>query len=164
MKRTPHSQFPRLRADGLVIHELPDEVLVYDKVRDQAHCLNQSAALVWRACDGQCAPEGIARKLAAQLAVAVPEDLVLLALAELEEIHLLEPRETITTSFAGMSRRQMARSLSLTAAVALPVITSIMVPAPAQAATCLAPGQPCSPVTLCCTSCNPTAPGGPKCI
>ncbi|HKB65818.1 MAG TPA: PqqD family protein [Pyrinomonadaceae bacterium] len=164
MKRTPLSQFPRLRADGLVIHELPDEVLVYDKIRDQAHCLNQSAALVWRACDGQCAPSDIARKLNTQLAVAVPEDLVLLALVQLEEIHLLEQQESTAPSFAGMSRRQMARSLGLAAAVALPVITSILVPTPAQAATCLAPGQPCSPVTLCCTSCNPTAPGGPKCI
>jgi hypothetical protein len=164
MKRTPPAQFPRLRADGLVIYDLPDEVLVYDKVRDQAHCLNQSAALVWRACDGQLAPREIALKLTTQLAVAVPEDLVMLALVQLEEIHLLEQRGTIPTSFPGMSRRQMARSLGLTAAVALPVITSIMAPTPAQAATCLAPGQPCSPVTLCCTSCNPTAPGGPKCI
>ena len=164
MKRTPLSQFPRLRADGLVIHELPDELLVYDKVRDQAHCLNQTAALVWRACDGHCAPSEIARKLTTQLAVAVPEDLVLLTLVQLEEINLLEQQETVAPLIAGMSRRQMARSLGLGTAVALPVITSILVPTPAQAATCLAPGQPCSPVTLCCTSCNPTAPGGPKCI
>ena len=164
MKRTPHSQPPRLRADGLAIHELPDELLVYDKVRDLAHCLNQTAALVWRACDGQRTPEEIARNVTRQLAVAVPEDVVLLALAQLEKIHLLEQRETIPTSFAGMSRRQIARSLSLTAAAALPLITSILVPAPAQAATCIAPGQPCSPVQLCCTSCNPGAPGGPKCF
>jgi hypothetical protein len=164
MKRTPHSQPPRLRVDGLVIHELPDELLVYDKVRDLAHCLNQTAAFVWRACDGQRTPAEIARKLTRQLAVAVPEEVVLLALAQLEEIHLLAQRETIPTSFAGMSRRQMARSLGLTAAVALPLITSILVPAPAQAATCIAPGQPCSPVQLCCTSCNPGAPGGPKCF
>lgn len=164
MERTPLSQFPRLRADGLVIKELPDEVLIYDKVRDQAHCLNKGAALVWRACDGQCAPEEIAQKLTAQLAVAVSVELVRLALVQLEEIHLLERRDNGATSFAGLSRRQMARSLGLTAAIALPVITSIMVPTPAQAATCLAPGQPCSPVTLCCTSCNPTAPGGPSCV
>lgn len=164
MKRTPHSQLPRLRADGLVIHELPDEVLVYDKVRDRAHCLNQSAALVWRACDGQRAPEEIARKLSTQSTVAVTEDVVLLALAQLEEIHLLEQLENVPVSFAGMSRRQMARSLGVTAAVTLPVITSILAPTPAQAATCIAPGQPCSPVQLCCTSCNPAAPGGPKCF
>ena len=162
MKRTPHSQFPRFCADGLVIHELPDEVLVYDKVRDQAHCLNQTAALVWRACDGKLAPREIASKLTKQLAVAVPEDVVLLALAQLKEIHLLEQRGP--TSFAGLSRRQMTRSLGLTAAVALPVITSILVPTPARAATCIAPGQPCSPLQLCCTSCNPGAPGGPKCF
>jgi hypothetical protein len=94
----------------------------------------------------------------------VHKDVVLLALSQLEEIHLLEQREAVPNSFAGMSRRQMARSLALTAAVALPVITSILVPRPAQAATCIAPGQPCSPVQLCCTSCNPAAPGGPKCF
>lgn len=164
MKRMPPSELPRLRADGLVIHELSDELLVYDKVSDQAHCLNQSAALVWRACDGRRAPEEIARKLTIQLGAVVPEEMVLLTLAKLEEIHLLEKRETIPTSFAGLSRRQMARSLGLTAAIALPVITSILVPTPAQAATCIAPGQPCSPLQLCCTSCNPAAPGGPKCI
>lgn len=164
MKRTPHSQPPRLRADGLVIHELPDELLVYDKVSDLAHCLNQTAAFVWRACDGQRTPEEIARKLTTQLAVAVPEDVVLIALAQLEEIHLLEQRETIPTSVAGMSRRQVTRSLGLTAAVALPLVTSILAPTPALAATCIAPGQSCSPVQLCCTSCNPAAPGGPKCF
>ena len=164
MKRTPHSQPPRLRADGLVIHELPDELLVYDKVRDLAHCLNETAAFVWRACDGQRTSEEIARKLTTQLAVAIPEDVVLLALAQLEEIHLLEQQETVPASLAGMSRRQVARSLVLTAAVALPLITSILAPTPAQAATCIAPGQPCSPVQLCCTSCNPAAPGGPKCF
>jgi hypothetical protein len=164
MKRTPHSQSPRLRADGLIIHELPDELLIYDKVRDLAHCLNQTAAFVWRACDGQRTPEEIARKLTTQLGVAVPEDVVLFALAQLEKIHLLEQREAIPASFARMSRRQMARSLGLTAAVALPLITSILVPTPAKAATCIAPGQPCSPVQLCCTSCNPAAPGGPKCF
>jgi hypothetical protein len=163
MKRTPHSQLPRLRADGLVIHELADEILVYDKVRDRAHCLNQTAALVWRACDGQLTTEEIARKLTKQLGVVVHKDVVLLALSQLEEIQLLEQRETVTTSFVGMSRRQMARSLALTT-VALPLITSILVPRPAQAATCIAPGQPCSPVQLCCTSCNPAAPGGPKCF
>ena len=110
MKRTPLSQFPRLRADGLVIHELPDEVLVYDKLRDQAHCLNQTAALVWRACDGQCAPEEIARKLTTQLAVAVSEDLVLLTLFQLEAIHLLERGENKASSFTGMSRSTRQRS------------------------------------------------------
>ncbi|MGH9874075.1 MAG: PqqD family protein [Pyrinomonadaceae bacterium] len=164
MKRAPHSQLPRLRAAGLVIHELPDEVLVYDKTTDQAHCLNHTAALVWRACDGKLTPAEIARKLTTQLGADVPEAVVLFALTKLEKLHLLEPRESTPASYAGISRRQMARTLGLAAAVALPVVTSIVAPTPAQAATCTAPGQPCSPVKLCCTSCNPAAPGGPKCF
>jgi hypothetical protein len=161
MKRTPHSELPRLRADDLVIHELPDEVLIYDRVTDQAHCLNHTAALVWRACNGRRTPTEIARKLTTQVDAAVSEDLVVLALVSLQKLNLLE--RTSSSPFSRLSRRQIIRTLG-TVAIALPVITTIMVPSPAQAATCLPPGQPCSPVMLCCTSCNPAAPGGPKCF
>jgi hypothetical protein len=43
----------RKRKQGLVIKELPDEVLVYDLDRNKAHCLNHSAAEVWERCDGR---------------------------------------------------------------------------------------------------------------
>lgn len=164
MKRMPSSQRPRLRADGLVIQDLPDEVLVYDKQRDQAYCLNQTAKLVWRACNGQLTPTDVAQKLTGQLDAPVSEDFVMLALAQLEKAHLLERDQSRPTSFCAVSRRQMVRTLGLAATVALPVVTSIMVPTPAQAATCIPTGQPCSPVKLCCSSCNPAAPGGPKCF
>ena len=39
---------PRAHTDGLVIKELPNETLVYDLKTDEAHCLNQTAALVWK--------------------------------------------------------------------------------------------------------------------
>jgi hypothetical protein len=165
MKRTRPAQLPRLRAQGLVIHDLPDEVLVYDRERDMAHCLNQTAALVWRACDGQLAPNEIARKLTAELDTAISEDVVLLALAQLESFHLLTAPTICKTSYDALSRRQMVRTLGVAAAVALPVITSIVAPTPAQAATCIPPNAPCSPSVLCCSplGCNPGAPGGPKC-
>ena len=43
---------PLARKEGLVIQELPVEVLVYDLDRDKAHCLNETAAMVWRKCNG----------------------------------------------------------------------------------------------------------------
>ena len=158
MKRTRSSQLPRRRADGLVIHALPDEVLVYDRERDQAHCLNQTAALVWRACDGSLSPARIAQQLTTQLDQTVSEDIVLLALARLDQFHLLEPAPSYQATLPALSRRQMVRTLGVAAAVALPVITSIVAPTPAQAATCIAPGQPCSPTILCCSTlgCNPS--------
>ena len=159
MKRTRSSQLPRRRADGLVIHDLPDEVLVYDRERDQAHCLNQTAALVWRACDGTRTPAEIARRLTATLDQSVSEDLVLLALDQLDKFELLEASGPAFGHFSALTRRQMVRTLGIAAAVAVPVVTSIVAPTPAQAATCIAPGQPCSQSIFCCSplGCNPSS-------
>ena len=44
---------PLARKECLVIKELPDETLVYDTKHDKAHCLNNTAALVWKNCDGK---------------------------------------------------------------------------------------------------------------
>jgi hypothetical protein len=165
MKRTRLCQLPRLRARALVIHDLPNEVLVYDCERDQAHCLNRTAALVWRACDGKLAPDEIARKLTAELGGPISEEMVLLALAQLEKFHLLERSEVYWPPYAAIPRRHMVRTLAGAAAVALPLITTIVAPTPAQAATCIPPNAPCNPSVFCCSplGCNNSAPGGPKC-
>ena len=156
MKRTRTSQLPRLRAEDLVVHDLPDEVLVYDQRNDQAHCLNQTAALVWRACDGTRTPAEIARRLTATLDQVVSEDLVLLALDQLDKFELLEASGPALGHFSALTRRQMVRTLGIAAAVAVPVVTSIVAPTPAQAATCIPAGQPCSPTVFCCSplGCN----------
>lgn len=39
-------QRPLARSEGLVIQEMPDEVLVYDLETNKAHCLNETAAFV----------------------------------------------------------------------------------------------------------------------
>ena len=46
-------QRPVARQEGLVIQEMPDEVLVFDLKTNKAHCLNETAAFVWKACDGK---------------------------------------------------------------------------------------------------------------
>ena len=35
---------PIARSNGLVVQEMPDEVLVYDLDSNKAHCLNETAA------------------------------------------------------------------------------------------------------------------------
>lgn len=154
MKRTPPAHLPTMRKNGLVIDDLPDEVLVYDLDRHQAHCLNRSAALVWRACDGDSSAAEIAHRLTAELDAPFTEDLVLIALSQLEKLHLLEQHAAPLVHFAALSRRQMVRRLGLAAAVAVPLVTSIVAPQAVEAATCTAPGQPCSVTKLCCGVCN----------
>ena len=58
---------PHARKEGLVVKELPDELLVYDLERHRAHCLNPTAALVWKHSDGQTSVEEIATLLHAEL-------------------------------------------------------------------------------------------------
>ena len=58
---------PQVRKDGLVVKELPEEMLVYDLERHRAHCLNQTAALVWKHCDGQTSAKEIATLLKKEL-------------------------------------------------------------------------------------------------
>lgn len=163
MMRTTPAHLPQMRAHGLAIDDLPDEVLVYDLERHQAHCLNRSAALVWRCCDGESSPADIARRLTVEVDAPFTEDFVWLALTELEKRQLLEPARPLTAPVAVLSRRQLVRRLGFAAAVAVPLITSIVAPQAVEAATCIPSGSPCSPTVLCCTVCNPLAPGGPKC-
>lgn len=150
MKRTDRGPFPSMRKDQLIIDQLPDEVLVYDLDRHKAHCLNGTAAKVWRRCDGQTAPREIARGVARDLDQPFNEELVWLALRQLDKIHLLEEPIGLPPQLAGMSRREMVRALGIAAAVGAPLITSIVSPTPVQAVTCVPRNGNCTTTSQCC--------------
>jgi len=136
MKRA--ALLPRSRTENLVIRELDDETLVYDKERDEAHCLNQTAVLVWQQCDGKTTVAQAAQSLQSELDASVDTDLIWLAVKQLQEFHLVE-RSAKTPS---VSRRNLVLKYA-PAALALPLIISISAPLPAQQASCAAQGQPC---------------------
>jgi hypothetical protein len=152
MNQINPARLPLMRQRGLVIDDLPDEVLVYDLDRHKAHCLNQTAALVWKLCDGRTEPREIARLLERELLAPCPEDVVWLALRQLDSLHLLEQPITLPAQLAGMSRRQMIRNLGVAAAVAVPLVTSIISPTAVQAATCLHGGATCGTAAECCSA------------
>ncbi len=158
---------PRARRKGLVVVELLDEVLVYDAERDKAICLNQTAALVWKYCDGRTTIASMVRQMKRDLDTSgVDARIVRLALDQLSKDHLLEKDFVLPPSFGGMTRRQMVRALGVATVVAIPVVTSIVAPTPAQALSCVAPGDPCQASAQCCNGlCNPQSgvcePGPP---
>jgi hypothetical protein len=152
VNRKATDRAPRARTEGLVVHELSDEVLVYDLHRDKAHCLNQTAALIWKYCDGKTTVASMAQQLGRELkAECVDEKVVWYALDQLGTDHLLDEIIAPPAVLAGMSRREMVRVLSVAAVVAVPLVTSIIAPTPAQAATCLPPGQVCVSSAQCCS-------------
>lgn len=148
--------FPQARQDGIVVRELPDEVLVYDLERHKAHCLNSTAAAVWRYCDGETSPHEMGFRLARDFSTPVDEDVVWLALHDLGQLGLLENPIVRPT---GLSRAQLLRRVGVvTAAIALPAAFSLAVPTAGAAqcqqscgvnADCAQPSCPTCTVSKC---------------
>jgi hypothetical protein len=124
---------PTARSEHLVVRELADETLVYDVRRHKAHCLNRTAALVWRACDGRTSITEIAARVAQELDRPSDEALVLAALAQLERARLLIPGALHQGS--GPPRREALRRLGW--GLAAPAVVSILAPTLAEAVTCV---------------------------
>ncbi len=152
-----NTQIPVARKEGLVIQEMSDEVLVYDLDSNKAHCLNQTAATVWKSCDGKNSVSDISKLFGSQSGKAVNEDLIWLAIDQLNEKNLLAGE--ISAKYAGDNRREIIKKVGLAALVALPLVTSLVAPKSVSAQSrCLNPGCLC---TLNMGTC--TTPGGCVC-
>jgi hypothetical protein len=147
-----HRPPPRARKDGLLVEELGDELLLYDRDSHTAHCLSPNAACVWRHCDG--------KRDVTELAVVagVSEDLVADALHKLRDKNLLEAEpELMQSTVAGLSRREAigrvarygaAAALIVSATAAPPAMASSVVwfcnPEPGTANTCCLCNNECT--------------------
>jgi hypothetical protein len=146
---------PRARREGLLVQELRDEVLVYDPIRHKAHCLNQTAALVWNCCDGKTTVKQMVRLLAKETDSPDDEAVVWMAFDQLAKAHLLQSQTRKWPGSSGISRREVMRRIGTAAAVALPVVASITAPRAVQAGTCGPSGLPCTSPLMCCSGvCN----------
>lgn len=127
------SDYPRAVSDDLVIQELKGELLIYNLITHKAFCLNETSALVWKACDGMKSVSEISREVSKNLKSPVDEDFIWLAIDGLKKDELLIENENIEITFNGLSRREMIRKVGLATAVALPIVSSLVAPAAAQA-------------------------------
>ena len=102
---------PLARKESLVIKELPEETLVYDMKRDKAHCLNSTAALIWKNCDGKRTISQLCELLEGDAGSPVPVEMVWLALDQLESFQLLDDAPLKHFRLAGMSRRNLVKRI-----------------------------------------------------
>jgi hypothetical protein len=92
-------ELPLARTDALVVEQLRDETLVYDRRTDVAHCLGPVASRIWRACDGE-------RDFVRLAAIAgVDEDLAIAAVAALDDQGLLARDPALATEGAARVSR-----------------------------------------------------------
>jgi len=157
-------QFPTARNSGLVVQEVPDEILVFDLENNKAHCLNDTAAMVWKSCDGKTSVPEIAKYIQTRTGKGVNDGLVWLAIDQLSENHLLET--TASSPFKGQTRREVIKKIGLASMIAIPVVASLVAPQSVLAnvscvctstTDCSAPGfETCN--TTCCNTASICAP------
>jgi PqqD family protein of HPr-rel-A system len=124
-----------IREDRYFVEEMDDETIVFDRSNGRCHCLNQTAARVWRLAEGEglTKTEVIAR-LEEETGSDVDDSLVELALARLRSAGIVshgEPAESTNVS----RRDLLKRAAMIGGLVAVPTVVSIVAPLPASAQT-----------------------------
>lgn len=145
------------RKDGVVTQEVDKEILVYDLGKNKAYCLNETSAIVYQMCDGERSVSEITEKVSSKLRKPVSEDLVWLAIDQLQKEQLVDTGVVAGERFVGLDRREVLRKIGLASIVALPLITGVIAPPAAHAASgCTPAACACSgPDNTTITSCAP---------
>jgi len=147
---------PRERTHRLVIQDVEQEMLVYDLDTNKAVCLNPTAKFVWRKCDGKTSVLEISKLLDKELSTKATQEVVKLALNELQKANLLDEDSFFIDGEPSVSRRDLIKNYGMPMA-ALPIVMSLVAPSAAQTGSCIPNNQTCTPTGLpCCdTGFNP---------
>ncbi len=113
---------------------MTEEVLIYDLDANKAHCLNDTSVTVWKACDGKNTVADIVEVLEKHTRSKVNENLVWLAIDQLNERNLLSG--SIPQKFAGKTRREIIMTIGLASVMALPIVSSLVAPQAIYAQSC----------------------------
>lgn len=117
---------PLANRDALLLEYVGDQLVVYDQTRRRLHVLSRSAALVWQHCNGEREVAQLAEIAVRELGTAVDDEVVLLALQQLDEAGLLRTPQRSAPHVDSMTRRAMMRRAleGLGAGVLMPIVTS----------------------------------------
>jgi hypothetical protein len=141
----------RFKQRKLIVRRIDDELLVFDEETSTAHCLNGIAGEMWMACERESSVIEVTEVLRPRWP-DIEEEVVAASLSKLAAAGLLE--ETTAQENISHGRRQLIRGLGFAAAVALPiVVTSVLIPSPAAAASCASIGHSCA-TKPCCPGLN----------
>lgn len=160
---------PLARRKDIVIQEFGKELLIYDLKINKAFNLNETSASIWQLSNGEYTISEIADQLSQKLNYKVSEDLVLLAVDQLQKDRLLE-NDSLENLYEGISRRELVKKVGLTTAVALPIVFSLTAPNAinAQSLSCASTPFPvgcsCTVNANCQNSCCGTTPTGLTCV
>jgi hypothetical protein len=145
---------PVARTSEIVILEVENETLVYDLRVKEAHCLNETAAFVWKNCDGRNSVTDISQLMEKEFKSTITGDFVWLALDQLQERGLIADGHVARGPVT--SRREMIKRVGMASVIAAPIIASVVAPSSAYASVscaCVNPGA-CLTQTTCPSTVN----------
>lgn len=162
-----NKKLPQLRTQNLVITELEEESLIYDLDVNKAFCLNETARLVMNQCDGTKSVDQALGIINRQLKTKMSADMVWLVVSQLKDANFIEKDYEIPIQTNRVSRRKILNAAA-SLGVALPIITSLIVPTALHAqSSCLTQNQMCgSGLGVCCPNlnCISVGPSNFQCI
>jgi hypothetical protein len=120
-------KLPKARTENLLEQNLEKETLIYDLTVDKAFNLNETLTIVYKACGQNTAFGELRRKH------KFTDDFIYLALDELKRKNLLA--DEYDSPFESTSRREVIKKIGLASMIALPIISSLVAPSAANAAS-----------------------------
>ena len=115
------------QVEGLLIERPAGELLVLKRSTNEAHALNETAAIVFDLCDGTTSRATMVAEVARRTGLPADESIVELALTELADAGLITLDESGRPE---LTRRALIRKLALPVAgiALLPVVETILMP------------------------------------
>ena len=120
-------KLPKARTENLLEHNLEKETLLYDLLIDKAFNLNETLSIVYKACGQNSTFDELKRKQ------KFTDDFIFLALDELKRSNLLVG--DYRSPFINTNRRDVIKKVGLATIFALPIITGLIAPKAAHAAS-----------------------------
>jgi hypothetical protein len=108
----------RLDSSDFILEELPGELMIYDRSRNKAYCLNQTTAFVWQHATGERTVAELAELMGEQIGRPVHVQLIWYALDVLAKDGLLE-----TSTIPGESRRTLLKKMVIGVVAAATFVT-----------------------------------------
>lgn len=131
-----NSDFPKAIVKDIVLQEINNELFIYHLKTDQAFCLNETSALVFNLSTGTNSIKQIKETIENLINKSFPEEIIWLALEQLADNNLLEDGNKFINKANSISRRRIIKKIGLSTMVALPLISSVVVPTAVQAGSC----------------------------
>ena len=134
------------QVEGLLIERPAGELLVLKRSTNEAHALNETAAIVFDLCDGTTSRATMVAEVARRTGLPADESIVELALTELADAGLITLDESGRPE---LTRRALIRKLALPVAgiALLPVVETILMPTVASGQSTPPPPRTPPPLT-----------------